>query len=230
MSTPTILRPPVAGALRDTVPVALSIAPLGLVVGAAGASLGIPPLPGAAAAVAVFGGSAHVAALGLVAAGAGALTVVGAAALVHARLLIYAAALEPWFRDQPAWLRWTGPALLIDQTYLMVLARADLDDPRRFRRYWLAAGIGLACSWAAVVAAGAVLGPLLPPGSPLDAAGAVVVAGMLAPRLTAPRPLVVAVVALGVAVLGAALPGGVGLAAGIVAGVLTGALLDRVRP
>jgi hypothetical protein len=76
------------------------------------------------------------------------------------------------------------------------------------------------------VSLGYVLGPLLPSGSPLDAAGVVVLAGMLAPRLTAPRPAVVALVALLVTVV---TPAGVGLLAGIVAGVTVGAVLDRGR-
>ena len=72
-----------------------------------------------------------------------------------------------------------------------------------------------------------MLGPLLPPGSPLDAAAVVVLARMLAPRLTAPRPPpVVALAALLVTVV---TPGKFGLLAGIVAGVAVGAVLDRGR-
>jgi branched chain amino acid efflux pump len=161
------------------------------------------------------------------AAGAGVLAALGTAVLINARLLLYAAALEPRFRDQPRWFRWFGPALLIDQTYLMVLARADLDDPARFRRYWLVGGGLLLATWVAVVGVGGVLGPLLPAGSPLDAAAVVVLAGMLGPRLAAVRPALIAFTALVVAVVAAPLPGGVGLVAGIVAGIAAGALLDR---
>jgi predicted branched-subunit amino acid permease len=155
------------------------------------------------------------------------LAALGTAILINARLLLYSAALEPRFRDQPRWFRWWGPALLIDQTYLMVLAREDLDDPTRFRRYWLVAGGVLLTAWVAMVGLGGVLGPLLPAGSMLDAAAVVVLAGLLGPRLTAVRPALVAVTALVVAVAAAPLPGGVGLVAGIVAGIAAGAVLDR---
>jgi len=220
----TTLRP-----ARDTVPVALSIAPFGLVIGATGTQLGLDSVPDMASAATVFAGAAHFAPLTMVAAGAGALAALGTAVLINARLLLYSAALEPRFRDQPRWFRWLGPALLIDQTYVMVLGRDDLDEPARFRRYWLVAGGFLLAAWVAFVGIGAVLGPLLPAGSPLDAAGVVVLAGMLGPRLAAWRPAVVALTALFVAIAAAPLHGGVGPVAGIVAGIATGALLDR-RP
>jgi predicted branched-subunit amino acid permease len=216
-------------AVRDTLPVALSVAPFGLVIGATGTQLGLAPVPDMAVAATVFAGAAHFAPLTMSVAGAGVLAALGAGVLINARLLLYSAALEPRFRDQPRWFRWFGPALLIDQTYLMVLARDDLDDPRRFRRYWLGAGGLLMACWVSMVGVGGVLGPLLPPGSPLDAAAVVVLAGMLGPRLAAWRPAVVALVALLVAAAGAPLQGGVGLVAGIAAGIATGALLDRRR-
>ncbi|MGQ0577269.1 MAG: AzlC family ABC transporter permease [Pseudonocardia sp.] len=213
-------------AVLDTIPVALSIAPFGLVIGATAAQTGVPIALNTGAAVTVFSGAAHLAALTTLAAGAGLLTVVGTAALINARLLLYSASIEPRFRDQPRWFRWLGPALLIDQTFVMVLGRDDLDDPARFRRYWLTAGGVLMASWVAMVGLGGVLGPLLPVGSPLDAAAVAVLAGMLAPRLTTSRPAIVALAALVVAVVAAPLPGGLGLAAGIAAGLLAGALLD----
>ena len=213
-------------AARDTLPVALSVAPFGLVIGATATHVGVPPLADMAAAATVFAGAAHFAALTMFAAGA--LAALGAAALINARLLLYSAALEPRFRDQPRWFRWLGPVLLIDQTYLMVTSRDDLDDPARFRRYWLVAGGLLLAAWVALVGVGGVLGPLLPAGSPLDAAAVAVLAGMLGPRLAAVRPALVALAALLVAVAGAPLPGGVGLIGGIVAGIAAGALLDRI--
>jgi predicted branched-subunit amino acid permease len=189
----------------------------------------VPPAANAAVAAGVFAGAAHLAALTALAAGAGVLTVLGTVALINARLLLYSAALEPRFRDQPPWFRWLGPALLIDQTYLMVTARDDLDDAAGFRRYWSVAGGALLASWVGAVGLGSVLGPLLPPGTPLAAAAVVVLAGMLAPRLSTLRPAAVALTALLVAVVAAPLPGGLGVLVGIGAGLVVGVLLDRGR-
>lgn len=216
-------------AVRDTLPVAASVAPLALVIGATAARAGVPVAADMTAAAVVFAGAAHLAALTLLLAGAGTLTALGTAVLVNARLLLYSASIEPRFRGQPRWFRWLGPALLIDQTYLLALARDDLDDPVRFRRYWCTAGGLLLACWVSMIGLGSLLGPLLPPTSPLAAAAVVVLAGMLAPRLNARRPTAVALAALLVAVVAAPLPGGLGLLAGIFAGVLTGAVLDRGR-
>ncbi|MGD9526758.1 AzlC family ABC transporter permease [Pseudonocardia sp.] len=214
-------------AAREVVPVALSIAPFGLVIGATATHAGLPVLPHALAAATTFGGAAHLAVLTLGAAGAGLAAAVGIAALINARLLLYSAVLEPRFRGQPPWFRWLAPALIIDQTYVMVLDRDDLSDPAAFRRYWLTAGGLLVTAWAAAIGIGGVVGPMLPAGSPLDAAAAVVLAGLLGPRLAACRPAAVAATALAVSIAGAPLPGGVGLAAGIGAGMLVGLLMDR---
>jgi predicted branched-subunit amino acid permease len=213
-----------AAAVRDTLPVAASIAPLALVIGATAARSGVPVAADAAGAALVFAGAAHLAVLTTVAAGAGALTALAAAALINVRLLLYSASIEPRFRRQPRWFRWLGPALLIDQTYLLATARDDLAEPARFRRYWLCAGGLLMGCWVATVALGSVLGPLLPEGVPLDAAAVAVLVGMLAPRVKALRPAAVAVTALLAAAL---LPGGLGLLVAIVAGAVVGVALDR---
>ena len=211
-----------AAAVRDTVPVAASIAPLALVIGATAARSGVPVPADMAGAAVIFAGAAHLAVLTTLAAGA--LTALAAAALINVRLLLYSASIEPRFRHQPRWFRWLGPALLIDQTYLLVTARDDLAEPARFRRYWLCAGGLLMGCWVATVALGSVLGPLLPEGVPLDAAAVAVLVGMLAPRVKALRPAAVAVTGLLAAAL---LPGGLGLLVGIVAGAVVGVALDR---
>jgi predicted branched-subunit amino acid permease len=214
----------VATAAADTLPVAASIAPLALVIGATAAGAGVPVVADMAAAATVFAGAAHLAALTTLATGAGALTALGTAVLINVRLLLYSASIQPRFHEQPRWFRWLGPALLIDQTFLLVVARDDLDDPLRFRRYWSWAGGLLLGCWVTLVGLGSVLGPLLPSGLPLDAAAVAVLAGMLVPRLKAWRPAAVALTAL---VAAAVVPGGIGLMVGIVAGVAVGAVLDR---
>src|SRR3712207_2625048 len=108
-------------AVRDTIPVVVSVVPFALVVGAATAQVGVPLVPGLVATGLMFSGGAHYAALDLLASGAGVLTVLATIALVNARMLLYSAALEPRFRRQPIWFRWLGPGLIVDQTYLMVL-------------------------------------------------------------------------------------------------------------
>jgi hypothetical protein len=102
--------------VRDTVPVAASIAPLALVIGATAArsACRCPPTwpgpPSSSPEPRTWPCSPRSA--------QGALTALSAAALINVRLLLYSASIEPRFRRQPRWFRWLGPALLIDQTYL----------------------------------------------------------------------------------------------------------------
>ena len=47
--------------------------------------------------------------------------------------------LAPRFQGQPAWFRWVGPYVLIDQVFALTQVK-DLSDDADFRRYYLAAG------------------------------------------------------------------------------------------
>ena len=216
-------------ALRDVWPMLIGVAPFGLLIGVTIGHMGLGAGPGLISAALFFGGSGHFAALTLLQTGAGPLAVVAAVAVVNARLAIYAAALQPRFREHPAWFRWLAPQVLIDQTYALATARPDLSGAR-FRRYWSTAGAAFAVVWLGSHVAGLLLGPLLPEHSPREIAASAVFVGLLAPQLVR-RP---ALAAAGVAALVAAaasvfpvLPAGSGLVLGAVAGLIAGTLADR---
>lgn len=95
-----------------------------------------------------------------------------AALVVNARHVMYSAALAPTFRHQPRWFRWLGPYVLIDQVFALSSSHLD-DDPARFRRYYLTAGLFFFGCWQAAVALGVVLGPVVPASWALDFAPAV---------------------------------------------------------
>ena len=103
----------------------------------------------------------------LLASGAGVGTVVASVAVVNARLVLYAAVLEPRFRAQPGWFRWLAPHWIIEPTFALTTARDDLHDPTRFRRYWMALGALLAGAWTGLVALGVVVGPVLAEAAPV---------------------------------------------------------------
>ncbi|MGQ1840134.1 AzlC family ABC transporter permease [Kocuria turfanensis] len=96
-------------ALGDVAPLVLVVLSFGFVVGSAMRSAGIPVGPGLVVSALIYGGSAHIGALGMVAAGAGAPAVLVAVVIINARWLLYGAALAPHFQHQPAWFRWLGP-------------------------------------------------------------------------------------------------------------------------
>ena len=216
-------------AVRDIAPVMFGLLPLGTAVGVALHDAGIAPVPGLATSLLLYGGTGNLAALTLVSAGAGPVAVLLAAVVVNARLLVYGAALEQRFRDQPRWFRWLGPQLIVDQSFAAATARDDLTDPARFRRYWLTAGALITTSWCVAIAAGVVMGPVLPPGTPLDIAAPATLVALLAPRLTNSAGASAGAAAALVAALTAGLPHHAGLFPAVLAGLVAGTQADRGR-
>lgn len=214
-------------ALRDITPVVVSVVPFAAIIGVTIAqSQAVPAWAGLVSGPLIYAGSSQLAALTLLEGGAGLVTVLATVAIINARLAMYGAVLEPHFRQQPAWFRWLGPHVLVDQTYAIATARRDLDDPRRFRRYWTTAGLVLGVGWTAAMAAALLLGPIVGTDSPLTFAATAVFVGLLVPRLrerAAHRPAAVAAV---VALVASPLPNGLGLLAGALAGILP-ALVSR---
>jgi predicted branched-subunit amino acid permease len=208
-------------ALRDILPVVVSVMPFAAVIGVTIAqATGVPHWGGLLAGPLMYAGSAHLVALTLLERGGGVAAVLGAVVVINARFAMYGAGLEPRFRTQPAWFRWLAPHFLVDQTYAIATARTDLTDPVRFRRYWLTAGLVLGTGWVGTMAAAMLLGPSLGPDSPLAFAPTAVFVGLLAPRLRARAARRPAVIGAVVAIVAAPLPHGLGLLAGAVAGVL----------
>ncbi|HUH07066.1 MAG TPA: AzlC family ABC transporter permease [Egibacteraceae bacterium] len=224
-----------AGALdpdgvRDILPIVVSVIPFAAVIGVTIAQLDtVPAWVGILSGPLIYAGTAQLAALTLFDSGAGVAAVLGAVAVINARLTMYGAAMEPLFRQQPAWFRWLAPHFLVDQTYAIAEARPQLRDPRRFRRYWLTAGLVLGVAWTATMAAAVLLGPVLPAASPLDFAATATFVGLLVPRLrqrVARRPALIAAV---VGLLVASMPNGIGLLIAAAAGLMP-ALLGRTSP
>ena len=216
-------------AARDIVPVAASVVPFALVIGSAMREIGVSGGVGVLGGGALYAGSAHLAAVALLGAGAELVMILAAVAVINARLLVYGAALEPLFRGQPRWFRWLGPHFLVDQTYALVTARDDLDEPGRFRRYWLVAGLVLGAFWVTAMAVGMALGAAIPASSPLNFTATAVIIALLAPRLRARPQVLVAAVAAAVATTSSSLPNGLGLGAGLAAGILAGGLIEARR-
>jgi predicted branched-subunit amino acid permease len=213
-------------AVRDIVPVAASVVPFALVIGSAMREIGVSGGVGVLGGGAMYSGSAHLAAVALLGAGAELLMILAAVAVINARLLVYGAALEPRFRTQPRWFRWLGPHFLVDQTYALATARDDLDEPDRFRRYWVVAGLVLGAFWIVAMAAGMGLGAAIPASSPLNFTATAVIIALLAPRLRARPQVLVAAVAAAVATTSSSLPNGLGLGVGLAAGIVAGALIE----
>ena len=186
-------------AVQDILPMAAAVTPLGIVVGATVATIGVPLPIAAASSPLLYSGSAQLTYLSLAATGAGLLSIIGSLGLANARLLIYSAGLSSHFQGQPTWFRWLAPTFIVDQTFAIVTARTDLDDRRSFRRYWLTAGSLLGIVWVAASGVGALIGTWIADALPLEIAAPALFLGLLVPRVTDRRSLVVTLTAAAVA-------------------------------
>jgi predicted branched-subunit amino acid permease len=214
-------------ALGDILPIVLSVLPFAAIVGVTvGQSDAVPGWAGFLAGPLMYAGSSHLAAVILLQGGAGVTAILATVAIINARLIMYGAIVEPHFRSQPAWFRWLAPHFLVDQTYVIATARDDLNDPRRFRRYWMTAGIVLGIGWSGGIGLAMLLGPVVPTDSPLTFAATAVFIGLLVPRLRQRAAWSPAAIAAVVALLASPLPNSLGLIVGAVAGILPALLRD----
>ncbi len=190
------LSPAATAALRDVWPILLTLFPFAVAIGAAIAAAPISGLAGWSGGPLVWAGSAHLAAVTLLGAGASWITVVTTGLAINARFAVYGAALSPYFQAQPRWFRWIAPHFIVDQMFALVLARPaeERDDPRWFRTYYLTVALLIGAVWMPSIAAGILAGPVIPESWPVEFAAPAALAGLLAPGLKTRSAVVAAIV------------------------------------
>jgi predicted branched-subunit amino acid permease len=213
-------------AALDILAVSPGVIPFGVTLGITVVATGTGSLNAVLGAVLVFGGSAQLTTITVLHLGAGLLAAVLSGIVVNARILLYGAALEPWFRHQPLWFRLVGPHFIQDQTYLSASARKSY-SPAEFRRYWGWLGCLLLVVWTGSVVLGLLAAPLLPPLPHLGLVGAALFVAMLVPRLVDRASTVAAAVSAGTALGVAHVFPTFGILGGATAGVLVAMLMRR---
>lgn len=219
MTTATIAppaAPAVRLAVRDVLPIALTVAPFGTVVGVALQDAGLVGVPAVLATLAVNAGSAQLAAVTVVLGGGSAVVAVLTGALVNVRLLLYSAGLATRFRSHPRWFRWAASQTIIDQMVVLVGQHPHLTGAA-FRRYWLAASGVLVGVWNVAVVAGTLLGSAVPDAGPFEVALPAAMVSLLVPQLGRARVRRAVAVSAVVAVAARGLPPGVGVVVAILA-------------
>jgi predicted branched-subunit amino acid permease len=211
-------------ALIDVAAILVGLIPFAGVVGITMAALDIPVLIGVIGSALVFAGSAQLAVLGLLASGAGIVPMLISVLLINSRFAMYGGALEPMFRRQPRWFRWLGPYFLVDQNYGLTIARNDLTDPRRFRRYWMTTSIAIGAVWLTTIAGAMSFGQTVPKDSPLSFAATCIYIALLVPNMNDRTDRHAASSAAVTALAFAGFTNGLGVLAGVVVGVSVAAL------
>ncbi len=222
-------RSEVRSAFRDGViamaPLALGVAPFGLVVGVTAADNGLSVIDAAGLSVFVFAGASQLAAIDLLGEGAPLLVVVGTALVINLRMLMYSASLAPHVAGISFRGRLAMSYLLVDQNYALSIVRWETrrETARAKLAFFLGVGIPLWAIWQVATVLGALFGGEVPEDVPLEFTITLVFLAILIPVLTDRPRVLAALVAGSVAVVAQPLPANLALVSGAVSGIVVGA-------
>jgi predicted branched-subunit amino acid permease len=131
--------------VRAQAPPLVGIVPFGLVTGVASIAAGLTPLETLAMSIACFSGIVQLVSVQLYAAGAPLLVILGTAAVLSLRLVMFSAGLAPWLAHTP--LRWKLAVAYVLTDHAYALAVVDFrHHPDRANKHWFLIGTG-AISW-----------------------------------------------------------------------------------
>lgn len=212
----------------DALPLFVPAVPFAFVIGLVIVESGISPFVGWSSSWIIYGGAAQLTLISLLGSGAAVAAAITAALVVNTRHLMYSAAMAPVFQQQPRWMRWFGPYLLIDQQFALSMLRAD-DDPKAFRTYYLSSGLVFWTLWQITSAVGLVVGPVVPAAWNLEFAVSILFLGLIVMGIDRYPKLIAALVGAGVTYLTAGLPNRAGLLVGAFVGILAGTMAERLR-
>jgi predicted branched-subunit amino acid permease len=205
-------------------PMVLGVVPFALAIGAAISASSMTSAQGLASAPVILAGSAQLAMVQMLDAGTAPLVVIASALVINARLLLYAAALAPWFSGQSLRRRLLLAMPVVDQMHFTCtprFERGDLDASGRVA-YYTGAASWLVLAWLGTQAAAITVGARLPESLGLDVAAPLAMAGLLAKALTSRATLLAGLVAGVVAVAAVGLPMHSSLLVAIIVGIAAG--------
>ena len=209
----------------------LGISAWALVTGVAMVKSGLSVPIAAAMTVFVYAGSAQLAALPLIAAGAPLSVLFATAFCVNLRFVIFSAQWRKYFGHLPRWQRLLLGYLAVDLGYVLFLRR--FPEPKPAPEQWPYFWGGVAWnwwSWQAPALAGVVLADRVPTGWGLDFAGVLALLGVGYSLLSGRKSWIAGGIAAVAAVAAFGFPLKLNIVVAIAAGVAAGLLLDRWFP
>jgi predicted branched-subunit amino acid permease len=219
-------------------PALVALAAWGLVTGVAMVKSGLTQWQAAGMSLAMFAGSAQLAALPLIAADAPIWVVLLTTAVVNLRFVIFTAGLYPYFRHLPLAKRMALGYVTGDVSFALSVSRWSAQElpPRAgTEQTWFYLGIssGTWVAWQVSSLAGIFLGGGIPAGWGLDFVAILALVALVLPMIVGAPTIAGAVVAGVVAVLAAGVPLKLGLVVAVIAGIgaalAVDVLLDRIR-
>lgn len=228
---PAVARGSMRQGARVMAPAAVAIASWGVVTGVAMVKAGMPLAVALVMTFTVFAGSAQLAVMPLLVAGAPLPVVLVTAAIVNLRFVIFSAAARPFFEHLPLGKRTLVNYLNGDLPFALFM-RAIGDDPARGTPHQLGVYLGIAftnwTSWQVASVTGFLLGGAVPSSWGLGLAAVLALLGVVIP-MSGTRPALAGVLVAGsVAIALVHAPMKLGLLAAVVAGVAVALTLERI--
>ena len=181
----------------------------------------------------VYAGSAQLAALPLIVAGAPLWVIVATGLITNLRFVIYSAALRPHFADRPPAVRAALGYFMTDFTFTRFMRSVQEGSlPERHRDTWFA---GVCSSnwitWQISATAGIIGASYVPTHWGLEFTGTLALVALVGPSLNARPAVIGAVVAAAVALLTHPMPFKLGLFCGAIAGIAAATIAESLaRP
>ena len=231
LARPIWRHPEFANGARDMVGVSLGIAAWGLVTGVAMAKSGLPMPLAILMSLLVFAGSAQLAALPMIVAGAPVWMIWAIALCVNLRFVIFSAQWRPYFAHLPRWERLLHGYFTADLNYVVFMSRFPVPAPAPEQRPYFWGGVATNWpSWQLPTLAGLLLADVIPTEWGFGFAGILALMGLMYSLLTDRASAVAALVACAAAIVAVALPLKLNVVVAIVAAVAAGLLMDHVTP
>lgn len=219
-----------AGGIRAMVPWLAGVPPFGLAVGVSAAQADVSTLAGWLTGPLIYAGSAQIATIEMLNAGAAPIVVLLTALVINLRLVLYSGAIAPYWRGTPRWWRALGAYLLVDPSFVVGNDRYQRGGDRTgAHAYYLGGAVALWVAWLLAIGVGATLGAQLPEGLRLEFVVPLYLIGEICHRLTDKATRLAVLTAAVVAVAAFAAPLHLGVLFAIVAGLVAGLKVQGVR-
>jgi predicted branched-subunit amino acid permease len=133
------------------------------VIGVSAARADIPALAGWFTGPLIYAGSAQVATIEMLHAGAAPAVIVATALIINLRLVLYSGAIAAKWRGTPRWWRATAAYLLVDPSFVVGIDGYERHGDRAAgHRHYLGGALLLWVAWLAAIGIGVTLGAQLP--------------------------------------------------------------------
>jgi predicted branched-subunit amino acid permease len=214
----------------DAVPMAIGIAAWGLVAGVAMAKSGMGVPLAIFMSILVYAGSAQIASLPLIAAGAPMWVVWATTLCVSLRFMAFSFHYRPYFAHLPRPHRIALSYLMGDTNFVLFIRRFPEHVPGdKHEDYFLGSALMTCCVWQLSIITGIIAGHGIPASWGLGFAGTMALLALTCTQLRNPSTWAAAVVAACAAIAAYALPLKLNILVAIAAAVAVGVLADQAR-